>query len=348
MQIRYYLPAILLSLFTVAPVLVEGQRKNATSASPEMSWLQPWMSAWELLVVHTFHISPGTAPTMVFFDDQYDYRSGKNYASTRTKLKGPRFFGRPLSWSRGRHNGQLVLPDSSTVPVGLMSFAAPLKDGSGFFVMAAPAYWKRAGLSSAELTQDQLITGVFLHEFSHSRQFAGFGRIIDSLEHSGISFPVDLSDDLVQDIFEKDTLYSNLFKDEVAAWYRAAFAHEMDSCRLYAKQALAMLKARQERWFTADSSWLKTVDDVFLSMEGLGQFAAVSWLVHPSGGRLPLARAVDGFRRKRNHWSQEEGLALMLVLNRLGKVHWARDFFSDHPVPVPILLEQALEDTPSK
>jgi hypothetical protein len=63
-----------------------------------------------------------------------------------------------------------------------MSFAASTPQGRSFFVMAAPAFWRTAGVESKAFSLDKMLTGVFLHEFTHTRQQKGFGRQVDAIE----------------------------------------------------------------------------------------------------------------------------------------------------------------------
>jgi hypothetical protein len=74
----------------------------------------------------------------------------------------------------------------------------------------------------------------------------------------------------------------------------------------------------------------------------------VAWLVHPEGGKVPLAVAVEGFRRNRKWWSQEEGLAMFLVLDRLSNPDWAVDVFGEKPKYITDLLEQAAGEAVNK
>lgn len=48
-------------------------------------------------------------------------------------------------------------------------------------------------------------------------------------------------------------------------------------------------------------------------------------------------------RRKRNQWSQEEGLAMFLVMDKLTKPDWRKDLFGEHPKTIIALLEAAVQ-----
>ncbi|WP_315822311.1 hypothetical protein [Paraflavitalea speifideaquila] len=126
-------------------------------------------------------------------------------------------------------------------------------------------------------------------------------------------------------------------------FYQAAFAADKEEAIKITREALALLKKRQAAWFIKNHAVLKPLDDIFLTMEGLGQFAGFYWLQLLQGASLPYEKAVEGMRRKRNQWSQEEGLAMFLVLDKLTQPDWENDLFGDHPKNIIVLLEAAVQ-----
>ena len=131
---------------------------------------------------------------------------------------------------------------------------------------------------------------------------------------------------------------------EVDKFYEAAFASTHNEAKRLGMKAMELFNARQSDYFIGEKAILKDFDDVFLSMEGLGQFAAVSWLINPKGGNMEFNNAVNGFRRKRNQWSQEEGLAMYLLLDKLAEPDWNNDIFGVKPRSINRLLEDALNN----
>ena len=302
------------------------------------NWLQDWFRAWELVDHQLLLLPADKPPEMVFYDDTYVYTTSS--VAGASAMAGPGMYGQPLKWKKARHADTLTLPDGQRVPVGLMSFAASTPDGRSFFVMAAPAFWKAAGIESSAFTLDRMLTGVFLHEFTHTRQQKSFGRLVDSIERVHTFKEVPLSDDIVQGYFKADSEYVRSFREEIDAFYTAAAAADKKQAKDAVQKGLALLKARQAKYFTGNKAILKTLDDIFLSMEGLGQYVAVYWLMHPQGGNVNRDTAIPGFRRKRNQWSQEEGLAMFLALTRLTEKDWVRSQFNKKPLTIVELLEQ--------
>ncbi|MGE0527795.1 MAG: hypothetical protein AB7P49_12075, partial [Bdellovibrionales bacterium] len=108
-----------------------------------------------------------------------------------------------------------------------------------------------------------------------------------------------------------------------------------------AREGLSRVRARHKRWFSGKNKKYVQLDEVFLTLEGLGNWTAYAWLVHPKGGRMTKETALKGFRRDGKQWSQDEGLALFLVIDRL-MPGWQSLAFADKPKEVFSLLEQAL------
>ena len=326
---------------------VHQPKTQSGTQQSELQWLQQWFNAWDLLSTDILHLPTDSAPEMVFFDSAYVFTTSSITAPTGSIIDGPSFSGQKLSWKKMRHNGELTLPDGQKVPIGLMSFAGPTKDGKRFFVMSAPSFWQAAGVTSEELGLDKLITGVFLHEFAHIRQFKGFGQQIDSLwSKYAFGDTSALNDDIVQHTFKADSQYVRIFREETDIFYNAADEKSKQTAKQLISTGLDRLAARQQKYFTGEKAVLKDLDNIFLSMEGLGQLASVLWLTHPQGGKMPLDLAIKGVRRKRNQWSQDEGLALFLALITISDPNWAKDMFSEQPTHVIDLLNKAVGKKP--
>lgn len=326
--------ALLLSALLFAGICNAQQQK-------ETKWLNNWLSAWELVSNNILKLPKDTIPDMLFFDESFVYTTSIVSAPNAQPFNGPSLFGKKLPWRKASHTGKIILPNGAEVPVGLMSFAAPGKE-KVFFVMGAPSFWQKAGVQSKELGLDKMLTGVFLHEFAHTRQINGFGKQVDSFEQNHKFTDVELNDDIVQNYFQKDSVYEKLFRQEAARFYESAAAKDKDAAKTALREALNMLKSRQSNYFINDRSVLTPLDDIFLSMEGVGQYVAVAWLIHAKGGKLPLATAMKGFRRNGKSWSQEEGLATFLALTNITKINWAEDVFGPNPKTIITLIENAL------
>ena len=156
-------------------------------------------------------------------------------------------------------------------------------------------------------------------------------------------YKVDFSDDIVQDYFEKDSGYKAKFRNEVAVFYDDAAVKDNSKRTDLMNKGIKMLKLRQDEYFTDSLILFKEIDDFFLTMEGLGQYTMYAWLVHPRGGNIAAETALKGVRRGGRSWSQEEGLSLFLLLDKLYKPkQWSMQMFGDETINVIELINRKL------
>jgi hypothetical protein len=228
-----------------------------------------------------------------------------------------------------------------------MSFAAemPNEKNSSFFVMPLPSYWKKAGVTDSVLGPGNLVTGVFIHEFSHSQQMQNFGKQITVFEKQS-DFNAAFNDDIVQSLFANDSAYLDLYRVEVEKFYAAASRDPVDQSAL--QVALKIMNKRQNAFFKGQYESLKQIDNFFLTMEGLGQYSMFLWLTHPQGANVERGRALEAVRRSKKWWSQDEGFALFLLLDRLARPDtWAKEFFGDKTESVISLIHKMQKEKSS-
>lgn len=226
--------------------------------------------------------------------------------------------------------------------VGVTSFASrDDKTGSRFFVMALPSIWYAANVMKPG---DRGLTGVFLHEFSHTRQMDVLKPRFDvaSAVHK---LPDDFTDDSIQKRFQTNPDYSASITQEIDLLIRSAEDPNVEQARTLARRALELMDARQNRFFVGEDAWLRPYDDLFLTMEGFGQWAAYSWLSDAKGAGMTPEAAKNRMRGSRKWWSQDEGLALFLVIDRLNP-GWAKRAFGSPPaLGIELLRETVAENT---
>lgn len=334
-------------LFSAVLILSCKNKSHTTKKEPtnshELVWLENWFSAWELMSKQVLKLPKSTPPTMLFYDDMYVYTTSKISAPNGVFFDGPKLLGEKLPWRKELHNDTLTIPDGQRIPIQLMTFAAPSKqkDVEAFFVMAAPVFWKGVGIESKEVGLEKLLTGVFLHEFSHTRQMNGMGSKITDFDNNN-TFNVEVSDDIIQDYFAKNNLYVTDYKNELSILYAAAFTKKKSELYALTRKGLRLFREKQLKYIRPTNEVLIDMENIFLSMEGLGQFMIVSWLTNPDGGNIPFDIAVKATRRNKKWWSQDEGLALFLILDKLATPDW-KMMFSDNPIDVITLIEKELK-----
>ena len=298
-----------------------------------------WFNAWKLVSKGIYKIGKVTPVEFVFFDDRYVYSTSSVTIKNGSYVKGSNLMNLKFKWKKELHNDSLTFPDKSVVPINLMSFAAEIPAGKtkSFFVMPLPGFWKQAGVESKELGLENLITGVFIHEFSHSQQMQNFGKQITRYEQQN-NFGVEFSDDIVQHLFSKDTAYLEYYKKEIELFYGSIKNNALEND--FVNEGLEVMKQRQQKYFKGKYENLKAIDNFFLTMEGLGQYSMYLWLINPKGGNIKKEITIDGVRRGGKWWSQDEGFALFLILDKLSlPENWVKDMFGDKTESVTDLID---------
>ena len=336
MKIFYILPLFMVGLTVYGQDKTDGYTRDLAFYNDT----KKWFTAWKLVSKEIFKVDKVQPVDFVFFDDKYIYTTSKTSIKNGTVVEGHSLMNLTFQWQKKLHNDSIIFPDKSVVPINLMSFAAENSSDSSkpFFVMPLPGFWLQAGVSSKDLGLDNLVTGVFIHEFSHSQQMQNFGKKITSFERE-TNFGFEFTDDIVQTIFSKDTIYSKLYYKEIDLFYKSIENNRLK--RQLVKKGLSVMKKRQKTYFNDKYENLKVLDNFFLTMEGLGQYAMFLWLTHADGGNIKREIAIEGIRRDGKSWSQDEGFALFLILDKLTVPEkWVRAMYGDKTEGIIELIER--------
>jgi hypothetical protein len=267
-------------------------------ADADRAWLEQALAQWQATETGVLELAPQPLPTVIAIDSACTW-----------SLPAGDF----AAMSGAPHGETVIFPDGGEAPVGPISFAS---GENNYFAMSLPSVWREAGVAS-DLGLERMMTGVLLHEMMHIRQvdLASQG-LQGSVAAAGI--PDDeLTDDIVQHRFDSDPNYVAAYQAERDALFAAAAAPTDSEARERAAEALALLHARRARWFVGDKAPFAAMDDVFLTMEGMGQFLIYTYFRSPEGGGVSEEAALRGVRRGGKWWTQDEGLGLMLVVDRL-------------------------------
>jgi hypothetical protein len=291
-----------------------GQTDNNKFDS-SLNEVKNWFNAWDLVYKDVYALKKIKPVEFVLFDETYVYTTSKITGKDGIKIIGPSLSNMPLMWTKKIHNGKIILPDSSEAEVKVMSFASQLEDGSPYFVMPLTSYWQKNKVDDHGIGLEKLVTCVFLHEFGHTQQLQSLNDIGKVMDAYGKMYPNDnLNDDILQTYYKNDSIYLKDYKLEADLFRQAALAKDKSECVRLTKTALQMLKTRQKKCFENDKRDIAKMDDFFLTLEGVGQYTAFSWLIHPKGGNLTMEKALLGIKTK--WWSQEQGFDTILLLSR--------------------------------
>lgn len=300
-----------------------------------------WFSAWELVYNNIYGMNTIDPVDLVLFDDQYVYSTSDVSIPEGDPVTGAGLSGLVLKWKKKAHGGMLIFPDGSSAPVGITCFASEnVHTGIPYFVMPLTAFWENKGVGSNVLGLENLVTGVFLHEFSHTQQMNNFGKKITAFTKMNAIEEDGFDDNFIQNTFQQDADFVKLYDKEVAYFSEAVPGKDSIDTRKVRK-GLDLLKGRRDRFFKHQYTDLSEVEDIFLTMEGLGQYTMYAWLIHDQGGNIDRATAIEGVRRSKKIWSQEHGFLLFLVLEKyLAPDKWAKGMFGSDLLYVTHLLNQ--------
>jgi hypothetical protein len=283
------------------------------------------LAAWVLARTDILNLEAASEqPAIVFFDATCSYRGD----------------GR-RDWQTASHKGTVRLPDGRSLPPRVASFAAPYgRDQRPFLAMALPTLWVADGVTS-EMGIETLMAAVLVHEMTHTRQFYYFAPRLAEMT-ARYQLPNDLDDDAVQTRFEAVPEFSTDILEERDLLFAAAASPDPTVSRNLARRVKARIDARRARILSAMTLYLE-LEDLFLTMEGVAQWVSYRWLIHPrGGGRADRPATLAAFRRGGRRWSQDEGLALFLVIDRLAP-DWRRRAFAQHPASALELLAKVAE-----
>jgi len=305
-----------------APACALGERDRA--------WLERALEAWRIASREITGIGPVPSFRALFFDGTCLLTSEDALTSAD---------GREVSWSAAAHDGSVALPDGARLPVGVTSFASG-KEGLAWFVMSTPSVWQAAGVGSgAEL--ERTMVGVLLHEASHVAQLGPYGKRLGALIERH-ALPDSFDDNAVEERFRATPEFAAAVQRETSLFLRAAAAADDGEAGALAYEAREAMRTRQARWMTGADAWLVEAEDLWLTFEGAGQWVAYRWLVHADGAAQAPTDVLPGFQR--GPWSQTEGFAVVLALDRLvGTEAWRRHAFGDGAKTVLEMLDEALE-----
>ncbi|HYI09420.1 MAG TPA: hypothetical protein VEK57_10150 [Thermoanaerobaculia bacterium] len=295
----------------------------------DRAWVDRALEAWRFASREITGIGRVPDFEAVFFSADCILRS-------RDALSSPAAEG--VTWTATPHGGTIALPDGSEVPAGVTSFVSGQK-GRPSFVMSTPSVWEAAGVGKRPALETTMVA-VLLHEGSHVAQTGPYGPRLGALIDR-YKLPDSFNDNAVQERFEKNPGFAASVKEETRLFVEAAAAKEDAEARRLAREARRLMRERQARWVVGDDAYLVEAEDIWLTFEGAGQWTGYQWLVHPRGGAQPPAEVLARFTSGRQ-WSQTEGFAVVMALDRIAGPRWKRHAFGDGARTVLEMLDDAL------
>lgn len=300
----------------------------------DRAWIDRSLEAWRLTSREITGIGAVDGFQVVFFDAHCVIAS----ADALTLADA-----RHAAWTATPHSGTVTLPDGDEMSAGVASFTSAT-DGMTYFVMSTPSVWRAGGVDGGPLGLETLMVAVLLHEGSHVVQASTYGQRVAALtERYGL--PDSFSDDSLQARFGDDEAFAQSVARETELFLKSAAATDITEARRLAGEARGMMLSRAARYYTGGDAYWTEAEDVWLTFEGAGQWAGYRWLIDPRGAATPEAAAMSGYGARGRWWSQKEGLAIVLALDRIGSGDWKRRLYGDGTQTVLQLLDEALAES---
>ena len=306
----------------------------------EIGWLQRALDGWEQVSRQFLRIEASPLPWIVLFDASCvwhlspDASPGPDANAVTTALS---FAGSPVPVRALSHKGTLLLPSGVPVAVEMKASTSLYRNSRGaFFVMAMPSVWQTKEVSAP--TRAEYLQGVFSHEMTHTRLLVGINRRVRELARKNeLVYPIN--DDVIQAEFQRTHGFESAFNRERDQFYRAALEPDPARQRDLTVKALELARLRHARFFTGPTAAYAELESLFLTMEGVGQWAAYRLTRARAAGND--AEALRLVRDNRKYWSQDEGLALFLLIDAMVP-DWQSRIFSATPASPFALLEEAV------
>ena len=323
-----------LPLLALAAASTAAPPSATCALSPaDAAWRDKAMDAWNYSSREISEIARVERIQAVLFD-------GACVLTSSTAMNGG-----PQVWGAKPHSGEIELPDGNMIPAGVISFAGG-DDKVSFFVMSTPSIWRAAVKSSAGLQSlDQLMIAVLLHEATHVAQMPTYGERMSRLAEKH-KLPEDFNDDSIQKRFEGNAEFKESIGRETDLLLSSATASDRATAVRLAREARAAMKARQDRWYK-DDDYLSEAEGLWLTLEGSGQWVAHQWLIDPKGGAVDPRAAFGSFGWRGKWWSQNEGFALFMALDRLAPGGWKQHAFGDGTKTILEMLDEAIARIPN-
>jgi hypothetical protein len=293
----------------------------------DRAWLDRSMKAWNYASAHISGIGRVKDIQAIIFDDRC-------VVTSDTAMNGG-----PNRWTGHLHGGKIVLPGGQELKPQVISFAQ--SEGSvAHFVMSTPSIWRAAKKSGKGTSLENLMTAVIMHEATHVAQMPTYGKAIGAIADR-YHLPEEWSDDFIQEQFGKNAEFARSIDRESALLLQAAESRDRRKAARLVQQARDLMRARYARWFTGKNVAHAEAEPVWLTLEGSGQWIAYRWLIDAKGAGVKAADVRPGFVNDK-WWSQREGFAAFMALERLTGSRWKEQAFRLGGKDVLQMLDEAV------
>jgi hypothetical protein len=333
-----------MSLFGASPYGQPASVPTCTFPDADAAWIQRALDGWEQASREFLLTDPNPLPWIVLYDAQcvWHLNPDSSIIGARAVDAALTFAGRAVPVRSAPHTGTFVLPSGAPGEVEMKASASLYRGGrAAFFAMAMPSVWRTRDVSAP--TRAEYLQGVFSHEMTHIRLLPSVNRRVKELARQH-DLPLPMNDDIIQMVFETVSGFESAVNRERDHFYRAVREPSAEKRLRHARRGLELARARRDRYFTGANRAYAEIESLFLMLEGVGQWAAYRLSHARNGSEVQSLRLM---RDDRRYWSQDEGLALFILIDAL-LPGWQTRVFTASPATPFDLLEEAVNDAALK
>ena len=329
--------------------LLHALEQPPTLDDSSRAWVQSVITTWTTVSREHLRMAPAPLPWVVFYDEARAWHLNADAAllpPTHTaSMSVPDESGQQHSLHAVLHdNGLLWLPDTSPLRLDARQprmFTMPYAGGArALSVVPLPSWLRRAVGAEATTDPEILISGVAVHEMTHTRHLPDLIRRIGRLRERH-PIPAGITENLVEQTYADDAGYTALYRQERDMLIQAAGdldAQPAASLHLISR-ALALADERRGTYFRGDRTVFADLEDMFLVLEGVAVWAQFqAGRTHAPAGETWQTTAMN-LLHLNTDWIQEEGFVLFVLIDRLVPGWQARFFEPQFPSPFVVLRE---------
>jgi hypothetical protein len=347
------LTAVCCILFACVVLATRTDAAQRTLDQTTLVWMQAVLNNWEAVCRRDLRVAAEPLPWIIFYDENFAWHlqpEKRRLPPHEVSSHSLRFMREthPLIWV-AHHGGRLWVPDREPLPVDVAKpqvAAMPYDDErKSFFVAPLPGlFHKLAGPDQAR-NLDELFLGTVTHELTHTRHLSYAMPQITRLRLR-YKLPESFDDNIIQQEFGVNDEYRKLYDAERKLLTKAILALDLNDCRQAVGEALAVSQKRKDRFFVGDKEGYSSLEDIFLAMEGLAMWTQYRTARERAPSGEEWLKTLITLSERHDAWSQEQGLGLFLLIDRLVPGWQARFLAPDFPSPFTVLREAVGRPTP--
>ena len=336
-----------LSLGLVWSATLTARQTSASACAlsdADATWIQGALDGWSLVSREFLRVDGRPLPWILLFDAScvWHLSPGPTLdAPARAVAASLTFDGTPVVVRAQEHRGTVQLPNGADVPAGVKASTALYRNGRvPFFVMSLPELWQSDPHYARSPHRSEYLQGIMIHEMTHTRQLPAINRRVREIAKTN-DLPLPVNDDVVQARFRRVGGFERRFRQERDLFYQAAAQRDPTRQLALTRRALDLVRQRHARYFTGPNKPYAEIESLFLTMEGAAQWAAYQFAISRARVAERGEDALALLRGSRRAWSEDEGLALFLLLDELVP-SWQQEVFASTPASPFALLEAAI------